>query len=305
MKSGSLRYLTKEGFRYLFVNRLMSLASITVLMSCLVIIGVAAMIFFNINAILDSIEAQNIVMVFINSEATDEEIEALGEQLRNTENVANCEFVSHEEGFESVLQDLGDEASVLEGMDSSFLPDGYRVTVDDLSLFTQTVQTVQGYENVESVRENSDLAGRLTRVRDAVTYASIGVILLLFLVALFIIANTVRITMYSRRLEISIMKAVGATNNFIRWPFIVEGILLGILSAVVSEGVLYLLYLFASVSFSSVLVLMNSTFVPFEQFGGWIFLAFVGIGVLTGVFGSLVSMGRYLKEQGSVVSVDE
>ena len=137
------------------------------------------------------------------------------------------------------------------------------------------------------------------------TYASVGVILLLFLVALFIIANTVRITMFSRRLEISIMKAVGATNNFIRWPFIVEGILIGILSAIISEGVLYLLYLFASVSFSSVLVLMNSTFVPFEQFGGWTFLAFVGIGVLTGVFGSLVSMGRYLKEQGSVVSVDE
>ncbi len=305
MKSGSLRYLTKEGFRYLFVNRMMSLASITVLMSCLVIIGIAAMIFFNINAILDSIEAQNIVMVFVDEQASEQETEALGAQLAATENVANCEFVPHEDGFNSVLQDLGDEASVLEGMDSSFLPDGYRITVDDLSLFDQTVQTISGYEHVESIKENSDLAGRLTKVRDAVTYASFGVILLLFLVALFIIANTIRITMYARRLEISIMKAVGATNNFIRWPFIVEGIVIGILAAALSEGVLYLIYLFASVSFSSVLVLMNSTFVPFAEFGGWIFLVFLGIGMLTGVFGSLVSMGKYLKEQGSVVSVEE
>ena len=193
----------------------------------------------------------------------------------------------------------------MDGMDSSFLPDAYRVTIGDLSRFKETVAGIRTLDNIISVRENSDLANRLTKVRDAVTYACIGMIVLLFIVAVFIIANTVRITMFSRRLEISIMKAVGATNNFIRWPFVIEGVILGVLSAAVAEGVLYLLYLLASVSFSSVFVIFNSSMVPFGAYALWLFLAFLVIGVFTGVFGSVISMGRYLKEQGSVVSVEE
>lgn len=305
MKTTSFRYLTKEGLRNIFVNSLMSLASVTVLMSCLVIIGVAAMIFFNISSVLDSVESQNIVMVFIDDDATEEQENALGTQLQAIPNVATCDFVSSDQGFEQILSNLGDEASILEDMDSDFLPDAYRITVKDLSLFKETVYSVKNLDHVLSIRENSSLAEKLTKVRSAVTYASMGIIVLLFFVALFIIANTIRVTMFSRRLEISIMKAVGATNNFIRWPFIVEGVVLGIISAGVAECVLYLLYLLASDVFSSVLVLMNTQMVSFGTYAGWIFLAFFIIGVFTGIFGSVISMGRYLKEHGSVVSTDE
>lgn len=305
MKSTSIRYLTKEGFRNVFVNRLMSLASVTVLMSCLVLIGAASLIFLNLNSILDGIEAQNIIMVFADQDATEEQVKELGKKLSAVDNVEKCEFISSDEAFKSVLDDLGEQASVLNGMDSSFLPSSYRITVADLSEFNSTVAAIGKIENIESIRENSDLAGRLTKVRDAVTYASMGVIILLFFVAVFIIANTVRITMFSRKLEISIMKAVGATNNFIRLPFVIEGVILGVLSAAVSEGVLYILYLLASVSFSSVMVLFNSSIIPFSVYGGWIFLVFIVIGVFTGAFGSFVSMGRYLKEQESVVSVEK
>lgn len=305
MKITSFRYLSKEGLRNIFVNSLMSLASVTVLMSCLVIIGAAAMIFFNISSILDSVEAQNIIMVFIDQDATESEANALGDELRALPNVSSCDFVSHQEGFEQILSNLGDDAALLSDLDSTFLPDAYRVTVDDLSLFSETVTSVKQLDHILSVRENSSLAEKLSKVRSAVTYASMGVILLLFLVALFIIANTIRVTMFSRRLEISIMKAVGATNNFIRWPFIVEGVVLGIISAGVAECVLYLLYLLASDAFASVFVLLDSGMVPFGTYAGWILLAFLIIGVFTGVFGSVISMGRYLKEHGSVVSVEE
>ncbi|MBR1812089.1 MAG: permease-like cell division protein FtsX [Clostridia bacterium] len=305
MKSSSLRYLTKEGFRTVLVNRLMSVASVTVLMSCLTIIGVAALIFFNINAVLDSVETQNIVMVYVADDAAQADVQMLGTRLSTMENISGCEFVPKEEGFQAILANLGDDAQVMQDMDSSFLPDAYRVTVDDLSQFKTTVANIRSLEHIESVRENSDLANRLTKIRDAVTYACVGMIVLLFVVAVFIIANTVRITMFSRKLEISIMKAVGATNNFIRWPFVIEGIVLGFISAIVAEGVLYLLYLLAGVSFSSVFVIFNSTIVPFSDYALWLFLAFACIGVFTGMFGSVISMGKYLKEQGSVVSVEE
>lgn len=305
MKTSSLRYLTKEGFRTVFINRLMSVASVTVLMSCLVIIGIASLIFFNINSVLDTIESQNIIMVYIRDEATPEQTTYVGSVLSALDNVESCEFVSREEGYAAIIGNLGEDAAVFEGMDSSFLPDAYRVTVKDLAQFDQTVAQIRAVENVMSVRENSDLAQRLTRVRNAVTYASIGMIALLFIVAVFIIANTVRITMFSRRLEISIMKAVGATNAFIRWPFVIEGIVLGIISALVAEGVLYLLYMLATVSFAGVFAVFGSSLVNFGDYALWLLIAFLGIGIFTGMFGSSVSMGRYLKEQGKVVNDDD
>lgn len=305
MKTSSLRYLTKEGFRTVFINRLMSVASVTVLMSCLVIIGIASLIFFNINSVLDTIESQNIIMVYIRDEATPEQTTYAGSVLSALDNVESCEFVSREEGYAAIIGNLGEDAAVFEGMDSSFLPDAYRVTVKDLAQFDQTVAQIRAVENVMSVRENSDLAQRLTRVRNAVTYASIGMIALLFIVAVFIIANTVRITMFSRRLEISIMKAVGATNAFIRWPFVIEGIVLGIISALVAEGVLYLLYMLATVSFAGVFAVFGSSLVNFGDYALWLLIAFLGIGIFTGMFGSSVSMGRYLKEQGKVVNDDD
>ena len=152
------------------------------------------------------------------------------------------------------------------------------------------------------MRENSDLASKLLSIRRAVTIVSIGLVVMLFLVALFIIANTIRITMFSRKLEINIMKAVGATNWFIRWPFLVEGVLIGIIASVISLGVLCGLYELASVSFSDLLMSFGFSMVPFSQYALQILGVFLGIGIFTGGFGSMISMNKYLKEQGSVVS---
>ena len=300
MKGASLKYLTKEGFRNIWVNRLMSLASVSVLMACLVIIGLGAMIFFNIDALLDTVERQNVVMVYVADEATDEQTSQLGNQLKTLDNVDNCVFVPKEDAFQAQIEAMGDDAVLLEGLEENPLPDAYKVVVSDLTQFKATVNSIKKLDFVDTVRENSDVADRLISIRKGVSAVIIGMVSLLFIVSLFIISNTIRITMFSRKLEISIMKAVGATNWFIRWPFMIEGMFLGIIAGLVSFGVLAGLYQGMVYVFKDLLAIFTP--VGFGAYAGYILLLFMAIGIFTGSFGSLISMGKYLKEQGSVVS---
>lgn len=304
MKGTSLKYLTHEGFRNVWVNRLMSLASVTVLMACLIIIGAGIMIYFNINNVVDKVQSQNVVMVYVADDASEDETTQIGTSLKGISNVESCEFVPKEVAFQEQIQSMGGDAALFEGFDEIPLPDAYKVTVKDLSQFENTVSQIKQINKVDSVRENSDLASKLLSLRHAVSIVSVGLVIMLFLVALFIISNTIRITMFSRKLEISIMKAVGATNWFIRWPFMIEGMILGTISGIVSLGVLWGLYAVAEKVFAQTLSLIGFSLVPFSGYWWQILLVFVAIGLFTGGFGSLVSMAKYLKEQGSVVSDD-
>lgn len=304
MKGTSLKYLTHEGFRNVWVNRLMSLASVTVLMACLIIMGAGIMIYFNINNVVDKVQSQNVVMVYVANDASEDETTQIGTSLKGISNVESCEFVPKEVAFQEQIQSMGGDAALFEGFDEIPLPDAYKVTVKDLSQFENTVSQIKQIDKVDSVRENSDLASKLLSLRHAVSIVSVGLVIMLFLVALFIISNTIRITMFSRKLEISIMKAVGATNWFIRWPFMIEGMILGTISGIVSLGVLWGLYAVAEKVFAQTLSLIGFSLVPFSGYWWQILLVFVAIGLFTGGFGSLVSMAKYLKEQGSVVSDD-
>lgn len=304
MKGASLGYLTREGFRNIWVNRLLSLATVVVLISCLIIVGSGSLIFLNINAVLDLIEGQNVVMVYVNDDADDYMTQTLGVQLKAHANVSDVEFVPREEAFKRQVESYGDKAELLEGLSPEILPDAYRVTVKDLEQFDATVQEIKGYENVLQVRENSDLAGKLASIRNAVTYISIGIVAILFFVSLFIVSNTIRITIYNRRLEISIMKAVGATNAFIRWPFMVEGILLGIFSAILALGIQYGVYSLASIWLGNILDMLGGEVVNFLDYVWVIFGIFAFIGVIIGAFGSIISLNKYLKEHSNVVEND-
>lgn len=302
MKRGSLKYLTREGFRNIWVNRLMSLASVTVLMACLIIIGVGSLLYFNINSVLDLVESQNVVMVYIEDGTSELDTSDIGIQIKNIDNVEDCVFIPKEDAFQKQIEEMGSDSAIFEGFEESPLPDAYKVTVKDLSLYNQTVGQIRNIDHILKVRENSDLASKLVSVRQAVTLVSAGLVLMLFLVALFIISNTIRITMYSRKLEINIMKAVGATNSFIRWPFLIEGILLGLISSIVSILILWGVYQLIIYAFSSVIADFGFGFVPFLDYIWYIFAVFVGIGIFTGTIGSMVSMNKYLKEQRSVVN---
>ncbi len=304
MKGASLGYLTREGFRNIWVNRMLSLATIVVLISCLIIVGSGSLVFLNINAVLDLIEGQNVVMVYVNDDADDYMTQTLGVQLQAHTNVLEVEFVPREEAFERQLEAYGDKASLLEGLSPEILPDAYKVTVKDLELFDATVAEIKGYENVLQIKENSDLAGKLASIRNAVTYISIGIVAILFFVSLFIVSNTIRITIYNRRLEISIMKAVGATNAFIRWPFMVEGILLGLFSAILGLGIQYGVYSIASIWLTNMLSMLGGEAVNFLDYVWVIFGIFAFIGVVIGAFGSIISLNKYLKEHSNVVEND-
>jgi cell division transport system permease protein len=280
------------------------LATIVVLISCLIIVGSGSLIFLNINAVLDLIEGQNVVMVYVNDDADDYMTQTLGVQLEAHTNVLEVEFVPREEAFQRQIEAYGDKADLLEGLSPEILPDAYKVTVKDLELFDATVAEIKGYDNVLQIRENSDLAGKLASIRNAVTYISIGIVAILFFVSLFIVSNTIRITIYNRRLEISIMKAVGATNAFIRWPFMVEGILLGLFSAILGLGIQYGVYSIASIWLGNILSMLGGEAVNFLDYVWVIFGIFAFIGIVIGAFGSIISLNKYLKEHSNVVEND-
>lgn len=300
--SFNISYLTKEGVRNVWSNRLMSLASVAVLTSCLVLIGCAFMLFVNINAMLENVEDQNVIMVYLNDNITDDQINKAGQDIRMIPSVESADFISKEVSYGQQLESLGEDAILLEGLEENPLPDAYKVTLSDLSQYDSVLTMLSSVENTLSVRGNSDLASQVRQIRTGVTYISIGIIVMLLAVSLFIIANTVRVTMYNRRLEISIMKAVGATNWFIRWPFIIEGVVIGIFSGIVSLGLVYGLYTLTMNSLGSIFTLFGSASIAFSAYAIQMLLTFIAIGVLAGVFGSIFSMGRYLKEQGSVVN---
>ncbi len=301
MKNRNIRYLTHEGIKNIGINRLMTVASVAVLMSCLVIIGFALLLFLNVDSLLQNIESQNVVMAFCEVGASEEEVNQTKTVFESIDNIANFEFVSKNDAYDSVVASLGEDAQILSNIDSSFLPDGYRIIVDDMSLFSETVDKIKSISTVASVQQNSDLAEKFAEIRTAVSYISIGVIIVLFIVSMFIIANTVRITMFSRKLEISIMKAVGATNWFIRWPFLVEGVCIGLISSVLSFAILALLYNLLGGAFTSIFGILGNSIVNFWDYALYIFGGFIIVSIITGGLGSLISMRRYLKEQGSVV----
>lgn len=304
MTGSSLRYLTKEGFRNVWTNRMMSLASICVLMSCLVLIGSAAMVFLNIDSLLARIEEENVVMVYVQDETTDEQLEEMKEQINALSNIKDVEFVSKEEAWQEQLDTMGEaEAEFFTDVSSDIpLPDAYKVTVDNLDLFDKTVDELNGLDHVDVIRENRDLAQRLVSIRQGISIIAIVVVAVLLLISLFIISNTIRLTVYSRRLEISIMKSVGATNNFVRFPFVIEGIILGVFSGAIGLGLVWGLYELAVNQFRDLLASLNLTAIPFKNYALAMLGLFIIIGVLCGVGGSLVTMRKYLNKEGSEIS---
>lgn len=298
---GNIRYLTKEGFRNLKVNRLMSVASVTVLFSCLMLIGIAFMILVNIEAFITGIESENVIMVYANQDldTLDYDYIKLGNDLRSLDNIASVESINKDSAYQEILADMDDGLrNYLSGLDENPLPNAYRVTVSDMAGFDGVVNEIKKLSGIQRVYENSTLARQLEQVRDSVTYISFGIIILLFVVSLFIISNTVKVTMFSRRLEISIMKSVGATNSFIRWPFMVEGIIIGIIAGLLATAAVWGVYEFALGSFSAVLSgLGGEVRVSFLDYAPYLVAVFVGIGIFTGVFGSATSIRKYLKER--------
>ena len=304
MTGSSIKYLTKEGFRNVWTNRMMSLASIAVLMSCLVLIGSSAMIFLNIDSLLGKIEEENVIMVYIEDATTDEEITDMENEIYALGNVKEVEFVSKESAWEEQLATMEKaQAEFFTEISSDIpLPDAYKVTVISLDEFDKTVNGLEGLDNVDTIRENKDLAQKLVSIRHGITVIAIVIVAVLFAISLFIISNTIRLTVYSRRLEISIMKSVGATNSFVRFPFVIEGVILGVVSGTIGLALVWGLYEFAITQFADLLKSLGLQAISFSGYALPMLGIFVLIGVICGVGGSLTTMRKYLNKEGSEIS---
>ena len=304
MTGASLRYLIKEGFRNTWTNRMMSIASICVLMSCLVLIGSASMIFLNMDSLLSRIEEENVSMVYIKDDANQAAIDTMGQEIKALGNVKELEYVPKEKAWAQQLETMEDaQAKFFTQISSDIpLPKAYKVTVADLGKFDQTVKGLKGLQNVDTIRENKDLAQKLVSIRQGITVISIVIIGVLFAISLFIISNTIKLTVYSRRLEISIMKSVGATNSFVRLPFVVEGMILGIVSGAVSLGLVWGLYELAVRQFGDLLRSLSLSALPFAPYALQMLGIFVAIGIVSGVGGSMITMRKYLNKEGSEIS---
>lgn len=283
---------------------MMSIASICVLMSCLVLIGSASMIFLNMDSLLSRIEEENVIMVYIKDNTSDAAITQMGEEIKAMGNIKDVEYVPKEDAWAEQLETMEDaQAQFFTQISSDIpLPDAYKVTVADLSKFDGTVKQLKALNNVDTIRENKDLAQKLVAIRHGITIISIVIIAVLFAISLFIISNTIKLTVYSRRLEISIMKSVGATNSFVRLPFVVEGMILGIVSGVISLGLVWGLYELAVNQFHDFLSSLSLSALPFSDYALAMLGIFVAIGIVSGVGGSVITMGKYLNKEGSEIS---
>ncbi len=288
-------YLVKEGIRNLWSNRMMSFASIGVLVSCMLLSGGSVLISMNVANVMKQVEQKNLVMVYLNDEVSTLEAVQIGTEINKLYNVKESTLVTRDEALDEMMGAVENADALLDELkNDNPLPNTYRVTLLDLEKYDQTVAELRKLDGVQSVRGESETSDQLIRIEKSITGTLLWIIVLLMVVSMFIITNTVRVTMFNRRKEISIMKSVGATDWFIRVPFIVEGAIIGVVSGVVTT--LLIEYIYTHISWGD--GLFTDGLVPFARMRLGFGLAFVGAGVVFGAIGGVISIGRYLKNEG-------
>ena len=234
-------YLAKEGLKNVWNNRIMSIASVCVLISCLVLTGAAALFSLNVDKVVESVGKSNETSVYIKDGYSQLEAVYVGKAIEKLDNVESATFLSKEDAIKQYKSTLGDDLfAEMKGRNK--LPDSFIVVMKDLSKYDETIAQIKKIDGVDSFSSHRELAKKLTDISNLVDMICVAVVCALTIISIFIIANTIRATMYSRRFEISIMKSVGATNSFVRWPFLIEGMIIGLISAILSTGAIAILY---------------------------------------------------------------
>ena len=277
-------------------------ASIGVLIACMVLIGGALLLSFNINSLMGYVESFNEVVVWIDDDLGSAGTERLKAEIDDLPNIASKQYISKEDALKELSDTLGSQ-SFLEGFeqyaDENPLPASFRLKVNSLENLPETVKTLESLSGVESVESSNEVATTLVGIKTAIHVAGLTIVAILMVVSIIIIANTVRVTIFNRRREINIMKYVGATNAFIRFPFLVEGMVIGLISALIAFGLLWVgthfLYQWVGQSASGWLQLAYQSLIPFVSIAPQMLLGFVAAGVLFGMVGSFIFVGKYLK----------
>ncbi len=294
MKINNIGYLLKEGIRGIFLHGFMSFAAIVVTVACLLIVGSFSILVYNVNIMVEELDRSNEVLVYIDEDFSEEEANSVGTQINRIENIYRADFVTREEALTDFIADH-DNDPAFNGVQAEDLRHRFVVKLTDNSQMEQTVTELEAINGVANINAPYELAEGFTTLRNVLQLVSGGIIAVLLLVSLLIISNTVKLSMYDRKDEIAIMKMVGATNGFIRLPFVVEGFLLGMVGAGVAFGLEWLLYdlllnkintvggfaeLFQLVPFKDLLLPMVATF--------------GATGLFVGIVGSWTSIRKFM-----------
>lgn len=298
MKISGFGYLIKEGLKNVWNNRLMSIASICVLVSCLVLTGSAVLLSMNVSQVVESVGNSNETTVYIKEGYSRVEAVYIGRDIAKLKNVESAEYLSKDIALEQFKDKLGEDIFA-DFQEDNPLPDAFVVVMKDLSKYNDTVKEIKAIEGVEKVDSHAELAKKLASINNLVQVLSIGIVIALAVISLFIISNTIRATMYSRRFEISIMKSVGATNSFVRIPFIVEGMIIGFIAAILSTLALMFVYNGVIEIIKQVMSFFKG--IPIESVIWYVAGAFVIAGVFIGAISGFVSIRKYLKKEGNEI----
>ena len=304
MKYSRLGYFIGEGFGNVFKNKKSTMASLMIMCATMIVFGIFLILGENINYIVKEVEKAQGIQVFINTDSTEEQIKELGEKIKNLKvgdkyAVNTVVRKGKEEALDSMKERLKDKQYLLDGYsgDNNIFPESYVVTLTDLNFSKEVQNEIEQMDNVKKITSRDETIEKLIKIAKGIKVATFVILVLLVFISIFIIANTIKLTVHARRKEISIMKYVGATNNFIRWPFIVEGIVIGIFASAISILIIALAYdLIANTELiKGVTNIINMDLLKFNEMFNYILLTYMGLGIGIGAIGSIISMRRYLK----------
>jgi cell division transport system permease protein len=293
MKINNIGYLLKEGIRGIFLHGFMSFAAVCVTVACLLIVGSFSCLTYNVNILVESLNKTNEIVVYIDSELSEAEARSLTTPINTIDNVYQTRFVTREEALKDfIAEHAGDEA--FSGVEASDLRHRIIVVLEDNSRMDQTVTEIKKLSGVANISAAYELAEGFSTLQNILHIASSVIVVVLLVVSLLIISNTVKLAMFDRRDEISIMKMVGATNGFIRLPYVVEGFILGMIGASIAFGLQWLLYDALLVWLEEADSLKLLQFVPFEELLTPMVCIFAAAGLFVGVVGSWTSIQKFL-----------
>ena len=294
MRRNNAGYFIRQGLRGLSSHRFFTFAAIGIVAACLIVTGSVALVAVNLEYNLNQLMAENEILAYVEENYSEEETEKVGETLRDVPNVTDCTFVSREDALDSYLDGLEDD-TLYTDLPATVLRDRYIIHVEDIAILASTIEQVEAVEGVAKVSAAIDVANGFITVRNVAAGVALILLGVLLVVSFFIISNAIKMATINRAEEIAIMKIVGATNAFVRWPFVVEGIVLGLTSAIIAGLLQFGIYSLLVKAVSGFSYVQLITLLPYRQLALLVSLAYLGIGLLVGVFGSLITIRKFLR----------
>jgi cell division transport system permease protein len=294
MKLSTSEYFIKEVYTSFKRNIWMTLASIFTVVLSLFILGFFSIVILNLNKMADTLESQVQISVYLKDDLSQEEIDETKETLSKIEGLQDIKFITREEAMENFKERLGDQQFLLDALDDTNpLPDSFSLTVTSPQQVKTIADTAAALDSVESASYSQDIINHLFNLTHLIRLIGVALIILLTGAAIFIISNTIRLTVFARRKEIAIMKYVGATDWFIRWPFLLEGICLGFIGGGLATIFLYIVYNQVTQEIYEAMAFFP--LIPQHPFIDYISLAILVAGIIIGALGSTISLKRFLK----------